>query len=143
MAPSFTWLVTMTCRPYVIQNSRKSRRNSLFPEASQVISLRTSTCCFPSVFRPNGHGKQSSPLEVRQFWLNLQTKNIFCRHIYGCFCWPSQILPRRNRTSKPTQEEELRGKKIALVALECSQNSLVFCTWCKHQAPWCKCLKLK
>ena len=31
-------------------------------------------------------------LGVRQLWLNLQTENNFCRHIYGCFCWLSHIF---------------------------------------------------
>ena len=128
----------MTCCPYGIQNNKKSHRNSLFPEASQMIFSwnQVPVVSPPSVFHPSGHSKLLSPLGVRQLWLNLQTENIFCWYIYGCFCWPSHILPCRNRTAKPTQQEELIKRKRI-------RNSLIFCSLCKHQTPWCKCWKLK
>ena len=82
------------------------------------------------------------PTWVRQLWLNLQTENLFCPHIYSCFCWLSHIFLRRNRTTKPTQQGELR-KKNALAEHERARNSLIFCCWCKHQTPGCKRLKVK
>ena len=78
------------------------------------LLLEPSACCCSSGFRPNGHGKLLSPLVVGQLWLNLHTENIFCPHIYGCFCWLSHIFLRRSRTTKPTQQGELRGKKLIL-----------------------------
>ena len=69
-----------------------------------------STCFCSSVFRPSGHGKLFNLLGFRQLWLNLQTENNFCRHIYSWFCTLSHIFLRRNRTTKPTQQGELRKK---------------------------------
>ena len=37
---------------------------------------RLSTCCFPSVFLSNGHGKLLSSFGVWQLGLNLQRENI-------------------------------------------------------------------
>ena len=68
-------------------------------------------------------------------------RNIFCQHIYGCFYWLSHIFLRRNRTTKPTQQRQLRKKNYSCRAR--TRNSLIFCCWCKHQTPWCKRLKLK
>ena len=34
-----TWLVSMTCCSYGIQESKKSHNNSLFPEASRIVLL--------------------------------------------------------------------------------------------------------
>ena len=63
-----------------------------------------------SEFRPSGHGKLHNLRGVRQLRLILETENTFCRCIYGCFCWLSHILLRQNRTTKPTQQGELREK---------------------------------
>ena len=88
-------LVSMISRPYGIQNSIKSRWNTLFPKAVRMI------------FSGN------RALGVRRLWLNSQKGNTFCRHNYDCFCWPSHILLLRKRITKPTQHEELREKKFA------------------------------
>ena len=40
VVPPCTWPVHMTCRLYGSQNSKKSRRNSLFPDASRMIFSR-------------------------------------------------------------------------------------------------------
>lgn len=37
IAPPCTWLVPMTCCSYGVQDSKKSGRNSLFPEASFIV----------------------------------------------------------------------------------------------------------
>ena len=37
VAPHCTWSVPMTCCPYGTQDSKKSRRNSMFPEASRMV----------------------------------------------------------------------------------------------------------
>ena len=66
------------------------------------LLLEPSTCRCSSEFRPNGHGKLLSALGVGQLWLNFQTENIFCPHIYGCFCRFFHV--RRNRTTKAAQQ---------------------------------------
>ena len=40
MAPHCTWSVPMTCCPYGTQDSKKSRRNSMFPDASRMVLPR-------------------------------------------------------------------------------------------------------
>ena len=113
-----TWLSPMTCCSYSIQDSKKSGRNSLFPEASWMVFSRNRTehllLMCSSVFRPNGHGKLLIPLGVRQLWLYLQPDNVFCQHIYGCFCWLSHKILWKNRTTKPTQQGELHERKLLL-----------------------------
>ena len=109
VAPPCTWLVHMTCRLYGSQNSKKSRRNSLFLDASRMIFSRNrAPVAFPPYSVPMHTANcQAHALEVRQLWLNLQRENIFRQHIYGCYCWLCHILPRRNRTTKPTQNIKL------------------------------------
>ena len=113
VASPCTWLVPITCCFYDIQDSKKSSRIRLFPEVSWMVFSRNraGTCCCSSVFRP---GKLLIPLVVRQLWLNLQTYNIFGRHIYCCFCWLSHIFLRKNRTTKPTQQGEPHERKLLL-----------------------------
>ena len=122
MAPPCTWLVHMTCRLYGSQNSKKSRRNSLFPDASRMIFSRNRAPVASPPYSVPMHTAncRAHALEVRQLWLNLQRENIFRQHIYGYYCWLCHILPRRNRTTKPTQN------KIALVAGERARNFLIF-----------------
>ena len=95
VTPPCTWLVSMISRPYGIQNSIKSRWNTLFPKAVRMI------------FSGNW------ALGVWPLWLNPQKENTFCRHNYDCLCWPSHILLLRKRITKVMQHEELREKEFA------------------------------
>ena len=106
----------MTCCSYGIQDSKKSRRNSLFPEVSRMVLSRNRAPVVapPKLFRPSGHGKLLNLLGVRQLWVILWTENIFCPHIYGYFCWLYHIFLRKNRTTQPTQQGELREKNLLL-----------------------------
>ena len=139
MAPTCTWLVHMTCRLYGSQNSKNSRKNSLFPDASRMISSRNrAPVASPPYSVPMLTANcRAQALKVRQLWLNLQRETIFRQHIYGYYCWLCHILPRRNRTTRPTQN------KIALVERERARNFLIFCSRCKYQTLGCKRLKLK
>ena len=139
MAPPCTWLVHMTCRLYGSQNSKKSRRNSLFPNALRMLfpKNRAPAACPPYSVPMHTANCRAHALEVRQLWLNLQRENIFRQHIYGYYCWLCHILPRRNRTTKPTQN------KIALDERERARNFLIFCGRCKYQTLGCKRLKPK
>ena len=107
------------------------------------LLFEPSTCRCSSEFRPNGHGKLLIPPGVGQLWLNIQTENVFCQHIYGCFYRLFHNFLRRNRTTKAAQQGELGGKKLLFSQHERTRNSVIFCCWCKHQTPWCKRLKLK
>ena len=100
-------------------------------------------CCCSSEFRPSGHGKLQNLVEVRQLWLILYTENIFCGRIYDWFCWLSHVLLRQNRTTKPTQQGELREKKFALAVRQRARNSLIFRCGCKQETLGCKRLKIK
>ena len=139
MAPPCTWLVHITCRLYGSQNSKKSRRNSLFPDASRMIFSRNRAPVASPPYSVPMHTAncRAHALEVRQLRLNLQRENIFRQHIYGYYCRLCHILPRRNRTTKPTPN------KIALVEHERARNFLIFCSRCKYQTLGCKRLKLK
>ena len=139
MAPPCTWLVHMTCRLYGSQNSKKSRRNSLFPDASQMIFSRNQApvACPPYSVPMHTANCRANALEVRKLWLNLQRENIFRQQIYGYYYWFCHILLHRNRTTKPTQN------KIALVEHNHARNFLIFCSRCKYQTLGCKRLKLK
>ena len=139
VAPPCAWLVHMTCRLYGSQNSKKSRRNSLFPDASRMIFSRNRAPVASPAYSVPMHTAncRAHALEVRQLWLNLQRENIFRQHIYSYYCWLCHILPRRNRTTKPTQN------KIALVERERARNFLIFCSRCKYQTLGCKRLELK
>ena len=135
----------MTCCSYGIQDSKKSRRNSLFPEVSRMVLSRNRAPVVapPKLFRPSGHGKLLNLLGVRQLWVILWTENIFCPHIYGYICWLYHILLRKNRTTQPTQQGEMREKKFTLAERQRARNSLIFRCGCKHETPRCKRLKLK
>ena len=55
-----------------------------------------------------------------------------------------RILLRKNSTTKPTQQGELREKKKnSLSEPQRARNSLIFRCGCKHETPWCKRLKVK
>ena len=105
------WLVPMTCCSYGVQDSKTSSRNSLFPEASWMVFSRNRTA---PVVAPPYFVQWTRQTVDRQLWLYLQTDNIFCRHIYGCFCWLSHIFLWKNRTTKPTQQGELHERKLLL-----------------------------
>ena len=102
MSPPCTWLVHMTCRLYGSQNSKKSRRNSLFPDASRMIFSRNRAPVASPPYSVPKHTAncRAHALEVRQLWLNLQRENIFRQHIYGYYCWLCHILPHRNRNRR-------------------------------------------
>ena len=74
-----TWLVSMTCCSYGVQDSKKSGsiRCFLRPPECFFLGIEPSTCCCSSVFRPNGHSKLLIPLGVPQLWVYLQPDNIF------------------------------------------------------------------
>lgn len=102
----------MTCCSYGLQDSKKSGRNSLFPEASWMVFSRNRTEHLLLLLRISSQWKRQTV--DRQLWLYLQTDNIFCRHICGCFCWLPHIFLWKNRTTKPTQEGELHERKLFL-----------------------------
>ena len=107
VAPPCTWLVHMTCRLYGSQNSKKSRRNWQFPDASRMIFSRNRAPVASPPYSVPMHTAncRAHALEVRQLWLNLQRENIFRQHIFGYYCWLCHVLPRRNHTTKPTQNK--------------------------------------
>ena len=50
---------------------------------------------------------------------------------------------RQNRTTKPMQQGELRGKKFALAERQRARNFLIFRCGCKQETLGCKRLKIK
>ena len=86
LVPGF--YIHMTCRLYRSQNSKKSHRNSLFPDASRRIFSRNRVPVTSPRYSVPMHTAycRAHALEVRQLWLNLQREIIFRQHIYGYYC---------------------------------------------------------
>ena len=137
----------MKCPPLYVCMNCSQRKLDLtgircFLSPREWFSLEPSSCCC-SVLRPNGYCELFSPLEVQQLWLNLQTEKVFCRHLYGCFCWLSQIFSAKEPHDQTKATRRTMKNLIALVESERARNSLIFRCWCKHETPWCKRLNLK
>ena len=103
----------MTCCSYHIKDRKKSCRNSLFPEASRMaLSRKRAPVVVPTYFLPVDTTNCRTFLEFHSSGNFL--RRYFCWHNYDCICWLSHILQRKNRTSKPTQQGELREKDLLL-----------------------------
>ena len=105
MAPPCTWLVHMTCRLHGSQNSKKSRRNSLFPDASPMIFSRNRAPVASPPYSVPMHTAncRAHALEVRQLWLNLQREIIFASTFtativgFAIFCRVGTAQPSRHK----------------------------------------------
>ena len=117
----------MTCCPYGIQGSKKSRRNSLFPEASRMVlsRYRSSTCCCSSEFRPSGHSKYILPAHLRLVLLG----------------FPHFTATESHNKTNATRRTA--WKKFALAERQRARNFLIFRCGCKQETLGCKRLKIK
>ena len=110
----------LACYSYNVQDSKKSGRNSLFPEASWMVFSRNRTeqllllLCISSQWTrqtvdPTWSSAALAISSVRQYF--------FGQHIYGCFCWLSHIFLSKNRMTKPMQQGELHERKLLLLSM--------------------------